>query len=403
MLMVKVNQESAINSKRPAIEKQPVIETPESMITEAEAAVAKQGRLFAAEQETLGKKAGPGLARIELEEAAQIAHEGEELGTRLVKKVRDLVHQEEALDDRWYSRFVEVGSFQAYEYLDGDKAHREYQREQFITDTVENPSLDYPEIDIKKLSHYETLLLQLKTDILAQEKNDIVKQVYRWKLNEKIAELRMLKSVASGDSKKFKRYSEFIYGKPSSAIFAYTVDNLRKKINDLGKLETAELQTAKEELLQALPDNLGEVSPAQIPTTDTVDQMRQQTFREFGDIINISPEAVEKEYNAVEIRQIFTDILNDLRAEGWQVTIDTGSKAAMSVNQEHKSIQVPEDERIAFRELRELIVHEIGTHVARRINGERSKLHLLGLGLDRYEKGEEGVATMREQVLEDKV
>src|SRR5690606_25087140 len=38
-----------------------------------------------------------------------------------------------------------------------------------------------------------------------------------------------------------------------------------------------------------------------------------------------------------------------------------------------------------------------GTHVARRINGARSKLQLLGLGLARY-KDDEGIATMREQI-----
>lgn len=48
-------------------------------------------------------------------------------------------------------------------------------------------------------------------------------------------------------------------------------------------------------------------------------------------------------------------------------------------------------------ELTQLIAHEIGTHVARRVNGERSSFKLLGLGLDRYESSDEGIATMREQ------
>ena len=52
--------------------------------------------------------------------------------------------------------------------------------------------------------------------------------------------------------------------------------------------------------------------------------------------------------------------------------------------------------------LKGLILHEIGTHVARRDKGERSCLRLLGLGLDRYEGGEEGVATVRQQTTEKK-
>ena len=50
--------------------------------------------------------------------------------------------------------------------------------------------------------------------------------------------------------------------------------------------------------------------------------------------------------------------------------------------------------------LKALIEHEIGTHVARREKGERTKLKLLGLGLDRYLKGEEGIATYQEQKIE---
>src|SRR3989344_2460208 len=37
------------------------------------------------------------------------------------------------LDANWYNRFVEYGSFQAYEYLDGDKAYREEQKNKFLS------------------------------------------------------------------------------------------------------------------------------------------------------------------------------------------------------------------------------------------------------------------------------
>ncbi|MBY0538309.1 flavohemoglobin expression-modulating QEGLA motif protein [Patescibacteria group bacterium] len=44
-----------------------------------------------------------------------------------------------------------------------------------------------------------------------------------------------------------------------------------------------------------------------------------------------------------------------------------------------------------------LIAHEIGTHGLRKKNGQQSKVLLLSSGLDRYEQGEEGLATFREQ------
>jgi hypothetical protein len=116
------------------------------------------------------------------------------------------------LDAGWYERFERVGSFQAYEYLDGDKSIRERQKDQFISGEKENPVLDYPKLDIEKLDRYEIELMEIKADVLTGESNETVKQVYRWRLNEKIAEVRMLKATANGDMRKFKRYCRFVYG-----------------------------------------------------------------------------------------------------------------------------------------------------------------------------------------------
>jgi hypothetical protein len=93
------------------------------------------------------------------------------------------------LDAVIYERFKEFGAMQAYEYLDGDKAAREVQKKSFLSGEIENPKLDYPKIDLSLLESRENQLLDLKADILKDEPNETVKQVYRWKINEKIAEI----------------------------------------------------------------------------------------------------------------------------------------------------------------------------------------------------------------------
>jgi hypothetical protein len=122
------------------------------------------------------------------------------------------------LDAKWYSRFEKIGSFQSYEYFHGDKKEREKQREVFISGQEENPTLDYPDLNHEKISSLESELFTLKKDILSEEGNEVVRQVYRWKINEKLAEVRLLKSAAYGDMRRFRRYSEFIYGNPSQEI-----------------------------------------------------------------------------------------------------------------------------------------------------------------------------------------
>lgn len=315
-----------------------------------------------------------------------------------------LTHSE-SLDAKWYKIVEQFGTFQAYEYLDGDKQHRETERQNFFNKVVNNPSLDYPKIDVERLSCNETELLLLKNNIIREEANDIVKQVYQWKLNEKIAELRLLKAVDTGDMKKFERYSEFIYGKPSQEIFAFTIHNLRAVVTSQLTSYDDTIKNVAQELIDLLPVNLPITANYQLPQKSDITVAREQTLKELGNLLNLNipTKTAGEEYKAAEIRDIFQASLESLQAEGWRAVVDTSSKSGISVDQEHREIKIPEYRKLGFTKLRALIAHEVGTHIARRLNGERSKLQLLGLGLDRYEKGEEGIATMREQILGDSV
>lgn len=307
----------------------------------------------------------------------------------------------ESLDAQWYERFKDAGSLAPYEYLNGDKAHREEEKRKFISGATENPTLDYPRIDKDRLLRDEEFLLLLKKDIKEQEENETVRQVYVWKINEKLAELRMLGTTIDGNMRRFRRYSEFVYGKPSLEIFAYTVQQLNAKVEACLTSENPDVKEAAEELRKLLPQDLPEVSIKELPSEDEIVLTRTQTLQELGSLLNQKTEGEEKHYTAAKIRDIFETALNGLKAKGWKVVIDTGSRTGISVDQEQKTIKIPESRELVFNKLQKLLFHEVGTHVARRLNGERSRLQLLGLGLDRYEKGEEGVATMREQVLED--
>ncbi|HUT22193.1 MAG TPA: tyrosine/phenylalanine carboxypeptidase domain-containing protein [Candidatus Bipolaricaulota bacterium] len=306
-----------------------------------------------------------------------------------------------AIDEQWYDTFEKHAAFQAYEYMDGDKEYREEQKKKFIAGEMENPELDYPKIDVKKIEETEQILLKLRKDIKTLEENEIVSQLYRWRLNEKIAELRILKAAANKDMHRFQGYSEFVYGAPSPDIFAYTVQNVRKTAEKAVESDNADVKKTAQELLSALPDKMPEVKIQELPDEPTVQLAKEMTEKEMSDLINISYK--DGNFNAEDITAIFTQALAGLRADGWQVAIDKSSKTAISVDQELKTIKIPESRKMLFNKLRTLIAHEIGTHVARRTNGERSRLKLLGLGLDRYEKGEEGVATMREQALSEEL
>ncbi len=308
-----------------------------------------------------------------------------------------------ALDTEWYQRLVQLGrdDRDVPDSLAGEKDSRELQKQSFLNGEVRNPRLDTPFIDPERLVSKERELLQLKSDILATEENELVKQVYRWKINERIASIRMLKAAHEGKMRTFKRYAEFIYGRPSSEIFAYTINSVGARAESCREYDNQELADAAESLLEALPVALVQFDDHRVEDS-TFLLAKRNVEEEIGDILHI--EGFEGKLSGDDLVGVFEDALDSLgMSEGsggkWTVVLDDKTDArVISVDQMNEEVRVPVSARLSHTELIPWLAHEIGTHALRRRNGERTKLMLLGLGLDRYEGGEEGVATMRGQV-----
>ncbi len=311
-------------------------------------------------------------------------------------------HERTPLDAKRYPRFLEVGAFQAYTYLDGDAEWRQMQKELFFCGTNTHPILDYPYIDAVKLAQWEQWLNSLKEDIVAQETNDAVKRAYVWKINEKLAEIKLLEATLAWDDREFQKQTEFIYGKPSIEVFADDCQVLGELI---ARCQSADwpsyVQKVGEQLAKRMPasDLLSQARP--LPHNLLIDHVRQNTISAMHKLFTAPLDDTENMiYTAEQIKLAFVQSLKALHITGWRVDIVTTSKSTISVNHEQKTILIPQERKLSPSKLQQLIIHEIGTHVLRRESGEASSLQLLGLWLDRYERGEEGIATMREQVLD---
>ncbi len=310
--------------------------------------------------------------------------------------------KQEAFDTRWFERFAEVGNFQAHEYFEGDKAVRAAEKETFLSGEVENPQLDYPKLDREVIASREQVLLGLKSEIIADEENSVVRQVYRWRINEKLAELRLMRAAIDGDMKRFKRYTEFIYGAPSEELAQYTINEAHELLE---KGLNSENQRAKE-----LSQELGLLLPPQKntfinrPGEGAQRVVTENTQEEFSSLVVISEKEKGEKFSTEEIQREFERALREIAADGWIAMINRGSSAAVNTSQEEREVKIPEAKEIKLgKTLKGLLVHEVGTHVKRRVNGERTRLKLLSLGLDRYEGGEEGVARMREEAVKGKL
>ncbi len=315
----------------------------------------------------------------------------------------------EVMDTDWYDRFEEIGSFEAYTYFDIKKEEHpdafvrfEEQKKKFIAGEIGNPKLEYPKLDANALALWEKKLLELKNDVINLEENEVVRQAYRWKINEKLVETRMLQMAEKGDARLFKRYNEFVNGKPDIEIFNYVVGLVQKKIERARAHEKEEVRA----LATELDSIFGHITPKhfELPDAASIATAKEATLKEVHDLVTLSVDyAPDKKIESTEIAILFGEALEKLRADDWSVVRVEGSRTAIHVSQENKKVEIPTSRSVVKKELEGLVAHEVGTHIARRKNGERTQLKLLGLGLDRYLKGEEGVATLREQSVKEKV
>ncbi|HBI33940.1 MAG TPA: hypothetical protein DEA43_04010 [Candidatus Moranbacteria bacterium] len=298
---------------------------------------------------------------------------------------QDKKERQPAVDEQWFDMFERIGSFQDFEYLEGDKKFRENQKNLFLNEQVRNPELDYPKLEKFDLEGREEELLKLKKNILENETNETVQKTYRWKINQKIAEVRMLKASKNGDPRSFARYSSFIYGEPDKDVFQFDLEEIAEAIKEKENSDDFRVLFAIRRLKESLNlDTLSESSGIEKEFLPHKKRILQYPFE------------ASKKYNAQEIRNEFSEAMDELGVEGWQVLVDENIKA-ISVSQEKKNVRIPENKKLTSLELKKLIAHEIKTHVLRRESGERSKLKLLGLGLDRYLLGEEGISAFEEQ------
>ena len=88
--------------------------------------------------------------------------------------------------------------------------------------------------------------------------------------------------------------------------------------------------------------------------------------------------------------------LSQANLHDWKVEISSSMNAGMMVRGSHKQLLIRDDRMFSERELNRLLVHEIGTHIFRKANGQIQPLRLLSIGLTGYLTTEEGLAAYHE-------
>ncbi len=286
---------------------------------------------------------------------------------------------EKALDAEWFDRYADL-TLEAFSLLDGNGLVRAAEKERFLAGSEGNPHLDYPQLHTVDFGTHEKALLVLKADVLARESNEVVREIYRTKINETIAELRMLRCAHEGDDRRFSQYSAFVYGRPMAENTEIMTQIVQEKVSRgstaVKKDAATKLRPVFETFVPALPER-------QLPLVSVESSVTR--VESIDEVVSACKEAL-------------LDIGAD---DSWQAVVDsTTGITNFRVSQRDKQVRIPSEEVVGMlvQQMRSFVQHEIYGHVQRRIAGEQSTLKLLAIGLDRYEKGEEGVATHLEQL-----
>jgi uncharacterized protein (TIGR02421 family) len=101
-------------------------------------------------------------------------------------------------------------------------------------------------------------------------------------------------------------------------------------------------------------------------------------------------------WSAEQARSLFQAVLDAAALTGWTAECTTETLSRMSVAGSRNLVRINAEATFGTDEIRRLVVHEIGTHVARTVNGRQQEPAILAHGISGYMATEEGLAVWHE-------
>jgi hypothetical protein len=302
------------------------------------------------------------------------------------------------LDTRWFERFTKASAFNFLELLDGHKEERLQEKELFLNQKKRNPSFTYPFINREIIFFHRGLLTRLFAEIATNEKSALVREVYAGRIQSELWQLDMLEATLQKKDVNFYSLSKKLYGSPEPAVFFSLIKDLKEFYE--GLVNTEGVKSTATQLLTLCPTTDRDFLPIAPPTPSEFNSLQKILRPVFEDLLSlVGTSDLARIHKAKDVQKIFTRALEQRGLFEWKVTLSKTSKAAINVQNDQKQILIPETREMSGQVLQELLSHEIGCHVMRHVHGKDSGLLLLSSGLQKYERSEEGFATLAQQIL----
>lgn len=245
------------------------------------------------------------------------------------------------------------------------------------------PCFHYPRIPHDEVHSKIVGFTQLRTDIEQNEPNVIVRCLYVAAIDELLNELLMIAAVGRQDDESFWTFNQRLNPTP-------TIPEMQIAVRDIGRLlkKGLKLDNTKD-LAKQLIQQVSQwaIDPMNIPYTQEEREQEALRNREGPPLIIDDPQRL---FSPETVRRFFVDVFQRYQFP-WAIELDPATNHA-HVSQSLKQLILPADKRMSSEKIRQLLGHEIETHVFRAVSGEKSTLALLSIGLAGYLETEEGLA-----------
>ena len=273
-------------------------------------------------------------------------------------------------DKEWFETYINKCSFDDINFIKFDQKNLSEQKELFFAGKINEPTFTY--IDKKEsLSSYKKELIQLQGIIESDKSNlSVVRQAYLAKISQQLDKVKLIEAMYRADDKKFFDTSLKLYG----------------------ELKKDEMQGALSTILKIAEHRKFSLSRNFQELVLYFEAVSSKSVSEYAVVENEATIPVD------ELMKLLEEALLEKNID-WKVRVQDEA-LAVHLNYGDKTIYIPRNRKVTYVEARSIVEHEVNVHLVRHINGVRSKLLLLSVGLDHYLKGEEGLANYKQTAVD---
>lgn len=307
-----------------------------------------------------------------------------------------------ALDEAWFDRYraIKTSIGDVYEMLEPQSATLDQKRKDFEASKQSiNISLLSDRVFIPDCERYQDDLQRLRDDITQNETNELVREAYLDAIRDQIATTELMIAGATGDKMRYEAANLALYNQPDTAFFKAACHWIRNDAKQEIDSTNATLSKLAEQILDIIPQFEGG-HELLIPSEKTFQNVRKAHRAKggyydflFGGSMPDNAYIVQDEGDEI-CRQALKNI-------GSAYSLTEAENNVWAVMRSRKELVRPAGYRLDRDEFIGIISHEIGSHILEEVNGEKQQLKLLSTGLAGFEKGNEGRAFLREQIIYD--